>query len=226
MEQSYRHPREAHGDHSFLLSTQSRRRALHGNYCSSNLLPTHIYCHALGTDPRGLVQKRRRAGSSLEIHPPARLPLGMQTPRHNLRVGSRSTLPTRMAFLFPLASHIRARLRSKAGNPCPSFPTATSCRPSRSPHHRLITGRRPRPQPRSSGLYRLHPPSATHASHSSNVTAKRPTEKGFAIVTMCSGLSLSSLPSSVFGAPLMEFRRMFHDHFRTDLAFPKHIQWP
>src|SRR5690606_6844383 len=41
----------------------------------------------------------------------------------------------------------------------------------------FITGDRPRPHPASLGLY-LHPPSATHASHSENVTSNFPTAKG------------------------------------------------
>src|ERR1700722_1516625 len=56
----------------------------------------------------------------------------------------------------------------------------------------LIAGRFPRPQPLSQGLYPLHPPSSTQASHCSNVTANRPTANGWANVTLCLGASVEA----------------------------------
>src|SRR3954466_9526649 len=53
-----------------------------------------------------------------------------------------------------------------------------------------MTGRSPRPHSRSSGRC-LQPPSATQASHWSNVTSFLPMANGFAIVTRCGGFSYS-----------------------------------
>src|SRR6516225_2354702 len=67
-----------------------------------------------------------------------------------------------------------------------------------------MTGRRPRPQPWSEGLYPLQPPSATQASHSSKVTANRPTAKGFPILTECCGPSTDVCSSSLVGDPIVK----------------------
>src|SRR4029077_8510122 len=53
-----------------------------------------------------------------------------------------------------------------------------------------MTGRSPRPHPRSWGRD-LHPPSSTHLSHSLKVTSRRPTAKFFAMLTRCAGFSYS-----------------------------------
>src|SRR5262249_53270027 len=57
-----------------------------------------------------------------------------------------------------------------------------------SSHDTLITGRLARPQLLSYGRC-LQPPSPTQASHSSNVTAKRPTANLTGRVTVCCGSS-------------------------------------
>src|SRR5262245_29301282 len=59
-----------------------------------------------------------------------------------------------------------------------------------SSHETLMTGRLPRPQPLSLGLY-LQPPTETQASHSAKVTSNFPTANAFAIVTLCTGLLIS-----------------------------------
>ena len=64
-----------------------------------------------------------------------------------------------------------------------------------------MTGRVPRPQPRSSGLCE-HPPPRRHESHSLNVTSYIPTASGFAMRTRCTGPSSSSRPSSPDGLPI------------------------
>src|SRR5262249_20432593 len=66
-----------------------------------------------------------------------------------------------------------------------------------------MTGRRPRPQPLSSGRYSLHPLAATQASHSSNVTSYMPAAKD-GTVTRCCGLSSSKRPGSVAGEPIVK----------------------
>src|SRR5262245_40266207 len=66
-----------------------------------------------------------------------------------------------------------------------------------------MTGRLPRPHPRSSGLRPLQPPSATQASHSSNVTEYFPAENGAAIVTRTSTSSLYR-SGSFAGDPIMK----------------------
>src|SRR5690349_2238730 len=65
----------------------------------------------------------------------------------------------------------------------------------------LMTGRLPRPKPESSA--RVHALSATHASHSSNVTSNLPTANGRARLTACTGPSLSTRPTSLSGDPIM-----------------------
>ena len=64
-----------------------------------------------------------------------------------------------------------------------------------------MTGRVPRPQPRSSGLCE-HPPPRRHESHSLNVTSYIPAASGFAMRTRCTGPSSSSRPSSPDGLPI------------------------
>src|ERR1043166_763932 len=66
-----------------------------------------------------------------------------------------------------------------------------------------MTGRRPRPHPSSEGAWPAQPPAATHASHSSNVTAKRPTANGFAKTTVCCGPSSGPRSGSACGEPMM-----------------------
>ena len=53
-----------------------------------------------------------------------------------------------------------------------------------------MTGRSPRPHPRSWGRD-LHPPSSTHLSHSLKVTSRRPIAKFLAKLTRCTGFSYS-----------------------------------
>ena len=57
----------------------------------------------------------------------------------------------------------------------------------------FIAGRLPRPQPRSSGLC-LQPPSATHPSHSANVTSRRPTANAISSAILRTGFSSASPP--------------------------------
>src|SRR5215471_10855919 len=54
-----------------------------------------------------------------------------------------------------------------------------------------MTGRSPRPHPRSWGRD-LHPPSSTHLSHSLKVTSRRLIAKFFAKFTRCTGFSYSA----------------------------------
>src|SRR5262245_26867818 len=65
-----------------------------------------------------------------------------------------------------------------------------------SSHDTLITGRFPRPQPSSLGLY-LQPPAAAHASHSASVSSNLPAAKGRAMLTLCSlaGDPIMNLPA-------------------------------
>src|SRR3954464_15153546 len=55
-----------------------------------------------------------------------------------------------------------------------------------------MTGRLPRPQPRSFGRWLLQAPSSVHLLHSANVTSYRPIAKGLSIVTRCTGRSYSA----------------------------------
>src|ERR1700722_17096625 len=52
----------------------------------------------------------------------------------------------------------------------------------------LVTGSSPRLQAGSGGLY-LHPPAATHLSHSANVTSRRPMAKAFLLAPLWNGAS-------------------------------------
>ena len=67
-----------------------------------------------------------------------------------------------------------------------------------------MTGRVSRPHSTSSGLYSPHSPSATHASHSLNVTSWIPTANEFAILTGCCESSLSRRCLSSSGEPIVK----------------------
>src|SRR4029077_12869491 len=73
---------------------------------------------------------------------------------------------------------------------CPVFRDIQTTNSFASSQLTLMTGRSPRPHPRSWGRD-LHPPSSTHLSHSLNVTSRRPTAKFLEMLTRCTGFSYS-----------------------------------
>src|ERR1700685_3110708 len=64
----------------------------------------------------------------------------------------------------------------------------------------LDTGSFPRPQVGSGGLY-LHPPAATHLSHSANVTSRRPMAKSFLMATLWIGASAGFVLEPIWNSP-------------------------